>query len=155
VRAVILHPMALGIERRADPVEEAMNGAAQSRPLDGWVIVLGGRTLIGLLDARGVFVEPVYELQAQIVQQGQQMGIAHQVLPVMLLASVRRIKLPIERTVIECETLSVPERRSIWAAVQRCEEMIGQMRAADAGLTVVPAGARLPPLDLRHGPRKR
>jgi hypothetical protein len=127
-------------------VTDLVNGAAKPEPLDGWVIVLlGARTLIG--KEAGPYLEPVYELQAQVVQQGQSMGMVHIVMPVLLLSSVRRVDVSTcAEITIPVASLSSNERRSLAAAVARCEDMLRGMRASDAGIALAPAGVKLSPL---------
>jgi hypothetical protein len=111
-------------------------------PLAGWQVVQAhGLTLIGRKHTVRPALTPVYELRAMLGER----GIGHMVLPVWLLG-IREFEIPDGAIIEECSEFSASQREHLWGAVQRCEEMIAQMRAAESGIVLAGENTKLPPL---------
>lgn len=133
-----------------------LNGA-DTGPLAGWSIVcVQGHTLIGKFDI-GRFdgiqhLDPAFALTCvmQMVQpdprQAPQLMTMRQVTPFLTFPSIRTIDVPLDAIVIPIETLSRKERVELARSVDSCEQLIMAMRAQESGITVAPAGAKLPPM---------
>jgi hypothetical protein len=116
--------------------------------LDGWVLAwVGNMILIGAKDGMlGVAgrLRPVYEIKPVMRQTRQDAAILHAVFPIALLSSLDSIDLPANCLVVQVDSLSHTERRSLAAGVEHAEAMVREMRAAEAGVILAPAGAKLP-----------
>jgi hypothetical protein len=120
-----------------------------------WAIaIVHGLTLVGRLterlgaDRTGQWtMSPVYSLQPQMGQDGRGgLQIGHVAVPLCLLASWTEIVLPDGCIVKDLHELSATERRAIMGAVAQAAKLAESMRAAQAGVVLAPAGAKLPPL---------
>jgi hypothetical protein len=126
-------------------------------PLAGWEIVCAhGQTMIGrrwdtVLPGSRV-LDPVYGLTCvmQLVQQSPrhqpQLMTARQAQPLLTFPSLKRVEIPADALCIPCEQLSREERRELAKSIDACEQLIGAMRAQEAGIVVAPAGTKLPPM---------
>jgi hypothetical protein len=147
--------------------ESRANGAARLDLLGkirGWVIALTpSGAVIGMpvLEPAGFIpgpaqiarLEPVFSFAGSVVPQhdrrtGQVMGAAPevQVLPLFGLVSIDRLTLPPHTPIVEIDGLHEKERTMLAHAVERAADMQRHFRAEMSGITIVPAGARLPPL---------
>lgn len=135
-------------------VVEIINGKGDESDIAGWVLLFDGAvTWIGkAIDARAatahtapVRLSPVYELQVscQAVRgPNGQPGINRNfaVIPPRFLSSLRSLDFPGDAVTVKLSTLSGPERRRIVQGVAQCEEMLGIIRAADAGVVLAQPG---------------
>jgi hypothetical protein len=137
---------------------DILNGA-DTGPLAGWSIVcVQGHTLIGKhafydINQRTIArIDPGFALTCvmQMVQpdprQAPQLMTMRQVMPFLTFPSIREINVPLDAIVIPIETLSRKERVELARSVDSCEQLIMAMRAQESGITVAPAGAKLPPM---------
>lgn len=127
------------------------NGAGGK--LSGWVIAIcGGRAFIGCHVERhvGGALFPVFDLQAGVaLQQGPQGPVLSRpcmAAPVLGLASVLQIVYPKDAIIIPLEELSAADRAALSQAVDMGTQIQQQMRAAESGVLIAPAGTKLPPL---------
>jgi hypothetical protein len=118
---------------------------------DWLIIVAQGKTLIGKqspLLGSPLRISPVFELQpqAQAMPNGQ-IQIAHLVLPLLLLASIKAIDLPQGAIVVPVTSLSTNEKRGLRLAISNCEEMVASARAQESGIAI----AKTMPNHMRKG----
>jgi hypothetical protein len=117
-------------------------------PLAGWVLAqCHGVLLIGRLASKAIYdgdggiiegackLSPVFELKPQLIQQGQSVGTVHMAFPLWLL-TVTSVELPAGALVVPCDSLSRAEQAGLMKAIEAAEQMVGQMKAAAAGITV-------------------
>jgi hypothetical protein len=134
---------------------EILNGADDG-PLAGWVIAVAhGLTFVGKPlepHAGAMTLRPVYGLHClmQMVQpdprRPPQLMTIRQVQPFLTYPSIRQVHLPTDAIVVPCESLSRDERRELMKSIAGCEELMGAMRAQEAGIMVAPANTKLPPV---------
>lgn len=115
-----------------------MNGVGNGQaPLAGWAVVQSqGLTLIGRMHMSRPVLAPVFELKALMGQH----GMGHLVLPVWLLG-IDEFAIPDGAIVEHCESFSIKAREHLWQEVQNGQCLIDQMRAAESGVVLAPAGA--------------
>lgn len=126
-----------------------LNGA-DSAPLAGWAIVIAhGQTMIG--KCAGVrSLSPVFALTCvmQMVQpdprRPPQLMTVRQVTPLLTFPTVREIDVPSGAIVVPIEQLSRQERVELARSVDSCEQLILAMRAQESGISIAPAGTKLP-----------
>ena len=112
------------------------------RSLKGWVIALGPpKTLLGKSSADGSCLSPVYELEAGIAQDPNgQTGIAHRCAPICWLPSADSVERP-DGITIEVDSLSKADQETLGRAVDAVEQIVANLRAAQAGIVLAPAQA--------------
>ena len=132
-------------------MSDLLNGA-DTGPLAGWSIVcVQGYTLIGKVSSLD-WLDPAFALTCvmQMVQpdprQAPQLMTMRQVTPFLTFPSIRSIEIPLGAIIVPIETLSRKERVELARSVDSCEQLIMAMRAQESGITVAPAGAKLPPM---------
>ena len=125
------------------------NGA-DTGPLAGWSIVcVQGHTLIGKFSDLSR-LEPAFALTCvmQMVQpdprQAPQLMTMRQVTPFLTFPSIRSIDIPFGAIIVPIETLSRKERVELARSVDSCEQLILAMRAQESGISIAPAGTKLP-----------
>lgn len=112
----------------------------EPRRVKGWVLACtAGLQLVGQFD-KGT-LEPVYEFKPQIAQTPQGLQVSHICLPLMMLASWRKVRLPVGTIVQPVDELSKADRDQIFRAVAQGEEMAKGLRMAQAGVVAPAAGA--------------
>jgi hypothetical protein len=121
---------------------------------DWWILILGGRTMIGRNGSRvggwrPKMLGPVYDLNSgiQLVQQPTgQAGIARPCIatPVLGLLSIEEIEVPDSAILISCAMRSVEDRKLLAKAIQIADEITSSLRAEASGIVLAPAGAKLP-----------
>ena len=116
-----------------------MNGVSKSEPQEivlafAHGLVLVGRRRRGLTPEGADRLEPVFQFNAQLVQQGGQAGVVYRAYVPLFLESVRSLHLPREAEVIPVEQLDERDRRNVLAAYREADTAAASMRAAKAGV---------------------
>ena len=133
-----------------------LNGAAARAGIEGWVIALLpshtviGRPMASLVSSTAptTHLSPALEFVGAIVPAPNGRGLSQQfnVGPLCGLISIDGIDLPPGTPCIALDLLHELERTSLGRLVEARLEMIRVLRAELNGITLVPAGAKLPPL---------
>lgn len=88
-----------------------------------------------------------FELVALAVQSPRGPALVHQVRPILCpLASVKSLRLSCEFEAVRFAELDPSERKQLLAGIEACEAAMRAQHAAQAGVLVAPAGAKLPPI---------
>lgn len=115
-------------------------GGAVDAPSAGWVLaIVSGLIVVGKVNETpgAVVLNPVYELKPAMGMTQQGVQIAHQCIPLCLFASWDELELPPGTVTKPVMELSRQERNTIRRAIDAADELIGQMRAAQAGIVAV------------------
>jgi hypothetical protein len=138
-----------------------LNGIADRASIVGWVIALiPGRAVVGRpLDSlpgpsgECRHLSPVFDFTGALVPQqdqrtGQIVGLAQQigVQPMFGLTGISGLDLPPGTPCIAIDLLHDRERSVIGAQVAKAQAVVEQLRAAQSGITLAPAGMKLPPM---------
>jgi len=129
----------------------------QGYALDGWTMhQVEGKTYIGKPSVppasnpepqkHPVHLSPVYELQFIPIQTPQGVGMQPALGNPFGCPSVRSLTLPRPGVWVSIGSLAVAEQRSLAQLVEHSVAAEQQARAAASGLTLAPAGTKLPPM---------
>jgi hypothetical protein len=89
----------------------------------------------------GLFLNPCYEVQRQMVNAPQGPMLVVQAIPFGLFGHTKHAVMVVPDVVVEVGDLHEADRKTVVGWVQRAEEIKVQIRARDAGLTVMGAKA--------------
>lgn len=116
-------------------------------PGTGWAVVIahGGRYLGKVVFVEGAqFLWPVYELSVKFVKQGDKVGTVHVCAPIAMLPSIRRMSVPQDALLWPLDELTPSEQKHLMAAAKAGEDLVYQMRQAQAGIvTPTPSPSRI------------
>jgi len=124
--------------------------------LEGYVITnIGGGWMIGRLKmeekdlphgkAIRRYLDPVYEVQVQYIQDPRgNVGMQCVAMPILGSPNFRSIDLPPTAVFLKCEDMSQKEKERWSQAIQVAEDFVKQLKTAEAGIVLAPAGAKLP-----------
>jgi hypothetical protein len=137
-----------------------LNGKANGVPVgthddlgDVWVLALAqGQTFVGrrsgeMMTDDWFVLSPVYAVQVNAAPGPQGgMMIMHNAVPVVLLASITKLRIGPDAIIVPLETLSKHEQNVMRQAIARAEQMVQEMRSSQSGIALVPQMPNLPPI---------
>ena len=131
---------------RADG-RSVLNGRDHGPNLAGWCIFqAAGGPYLGTHSPLSGAPVAHYSLQVQMQSRPDgQLVVLYSAWPILMLSSIRDVGLPGDVITIPLDSLDAEDRGRIVAAVAQCDQMIANMSAAKAGITLAPAGVKLPP----------
>lgn len=124
--------------------------------LAGWVIAqTNGLTLVGKVETKQRtdcrVLSPVFEMKPNLMQgQGGGAAPVHHCFPLWLLA-IEEVELPHGALVVSVESLSSRERELLKGFIDGAENILGQMKAANAGILLAKALPKEPGPGLVRG----
>jgi hypothetical protein len=133
----------------------------QGYTLDGWTMhQVEGKTYIGKPQEGWLTVEdprlsPVYEFQFMAMPTPQGMAVQPTLRHPWGCVSIASLTLPRAGIWVALSALADDERKVFGQLVAQYEEGMRQARAAAAGITLAPAGMKLPPMHPGNGGRPR
>jgi hypothetical protein len=111
------------------------------------IVIVHGKTFVGRAtnstspEAHRMVLVDALELQAAPVQTPRGLAIATNAFPISMLASLTVLPISDGAIVVDVDSLSKADRRTIEQAVDGGRRMVSQMRASQAGILVPQPGA--------------